>query len=566
MAELRGFCLVRGPFLRLFLAALAIIREICRQQVGSGLSIQQKPDGRTSLLTDFLVQKPFLVFSLYTGICVFALTALSWHHSKDIRETTALKAAEAYSQSVSAMRAFYSRHVVPRAQNAGATVSHDYKESESTIPFPATLTIDLANELRAKNSAFTFNFYSAEPFPWRGERVLDAFELSALGILNEKSEKRVVRYENHNGRRSVRVAYPVVMGETCVACHNAHPLSPRTDWKVGDIRGVQQITLPLADVGTSFLPDMRKSAFYIGIFALAGLILIWLLLKEVRKRIEQTRKLAADAELRNIDLAAAKAEAERANRAQGELIANVSHELRTPLNSVIGFSEILKDERMGPMGSPEYPEFAGEIHASGTQLLEIINSILYMSQLESGSAEMQQEILSLDTELNASVQAFKAMADAHEVSLKPMIMPDLPSVLFDRNAFSQITHAIIDNAIKFTEPGGKIWVAARELKDGGIEIRFKDTGAGIAADVLLEVVKPFRQADGARSRRFEGVGLGLAMANSIANLHNTTIDLESIEGVGTTVVVTIPANRIIREELTAPNKSAGDQRDPAIAA
>jgi signal transduction histidine kinase len=174
------------------------------------------------------------------------------------------------------------------------------------------------------------------------------------------------------------------MGETCVACHNSHPLSPRIDWKVGDIRGVQQITVPLADVGTSFLPDMRKSAFYIGIFAFAGLILIWSLLREIHSRIEQTRNLTADAWLRNIDLAAAKAEAERANRAQGELIAKVSHELQIPLNSVTGFSEIPMDERMGPLGSPEYPEFADEIHARGTQLLEIINSILYMSQLESG--------------------------------------------------------------------------------------------------------------------------------------------------------------------------------------
>lgn len=517
-------------------------------------------------MTDFVVRKPFLVFSFYTGICVLALTALSWHHSKDIRESTALKAAEAYSQSVSAMRAFYSRHVVPRAQNAGATVSHDYRSSETTIPFPATLTIDLANALREKNSAFTFNFYSADPFPWRGERVLDRFELEAIDILNTGTEKKVVRFENHNGQRSVRIAYPVVMGETCVACHNAHPLSPRTDWKVGDIRGVQQITLPLADVGTSFLPDMRKSAFYIGIFAFAGLLLIWLLLREVHSRIEQTRKLAADAELRNIDLAAAKAEAERANRAQGELIANVSHELRTPLNSVIGFSEILKDERMGPLGSPEYPEFAGEIHSSGTQLLEIINSILYMSQLESGSAEMQQEILSLDNELNANVQAFKTAADAREISLKPMIMPDLPPVLFDRNALARIMHCILDNAVKFTEPGGKVWVAARELGDGSIEIRFKDTGAGISSEALLEVLKPFRQADGARSRLFEGVGLGLAMANSIAKLHNTTIDLESVEGVGTTVVLTIPANRVVREGGVARADRPWAENGSAVAA
>ena len=136
---------------------------------------------------------------------------------------------------------------------------------------------------------------------------------------------------------------------------------------------------------------------------------------------------------------------------------------------------------MGPLGSPEYPEFGGEIHASGTQLLEIMNSILYMSELESGTAEMQQKILSLEHELKANVQAFKAAVNAREVSLKVMIMPDLPPVLFHRNALSRILHCILDNAIKLTEPGGKIWVAARELKDGGIEIWFKDTGAGIAA-------------------------------------------------------------------------------------
>ena len=151
---------------------------------------------------------------------------------------------------------------------------------------------------------------------------------------------------------------------------------------------MQQITLPLAEVGTSFLPDIKKAVFYIGIFALIGVILIWLLMRDLQIRIENTRKLANAAEIKNIELSAAKAEAEHANRAQGELIANVSHELRTPLNSVIGFSEILKDDRMGPLGPPEYPEFADEIYSSGTQFLDIINSILYMSQFESGGTEM----------------------------------------------------------------------------------------------------------------------------------------------------------------------------------
>ena len=476
---------------------------------------------------------------------------MSWQNSKDIRETAALKSAEAYSQSVTAMRGFYSKHVVPRAKKAGTDVRVDYKNTDNSIPFPATLTIDLANELRENKNGFTFSFYSAEPFVGREDRKLDRFETDALRALQESGGEKFVRYENYRGTRSVRVAYPVVMGETCVACHNSHPLSPRTNWKPGDIRGVQQITLPLAEVGTSFLPDIKKSAFYIGIFALIGVILIWLLMRDLQVRIEQTRKLASAAEVKNIELSSAKAEAERANCAQGELIANVSHELRTPLNSVIGFSEILKDERMGPLGSPEYPEFADEIYSSGTQLLDIINSILYMSQLESGGAEMHQEILRINEEIFACMDVNAAAREPAEISIKPLIMDDLPTILFDRKGLARIFQCIFDNAIKFTDPGGRIWIAARELDGGDLEIRIKDSGSGISTEMLSEVLKPFRQADGSRARRFEGVGLGLAMANSIAKLHNSRIEIESQEGVGTTVILTIPANRVVVEANTA---------------
>ena len=241
----------------------------------------------------------------------------------------------------------------------------------------------------------------------------------------------------------------------------------------------------------------------------------------------------------------------------------VELDMRTPLNSVIGFSEILKDERMGPLGATEYPEFADEIHASGTQLLEIINSILFMSQLESGSAEMQQEILTLDVEIQKCILAHQSASEAQEISIKPLIMPDLPTILFDRKGLARIFHCIFDNAIKFTEPGGRIWIAARERKSGDLEIRFKDTGTGISQDMLNEVLKPFRQADGGRSRRFEGVGLGLAMASSIAKLHNSTLNIESEPGIGTTVILTIPANRVVLENS---NQGAADSADDPIAA
>lgn len=504
------------------------------------------PESR-SWLADFAVRRPLTVFSIYASIGALALVALSWHHSKDIRETTALKAAEAYSDAVSTMRAYYSKHVVPRAKKAGATVSHDMSSSDTTIPFPATLTIELANQLRKDGNSFSFSFYSDLPFPWRRSRQLDPFERDALAALSGGKLEKYVRFENYRGKRSVRVAYPVVMDETCIGCHNSHPDTPRTGWKPGDIRGVQQITMPIPNVGASFLPDLQESALYVGVFALAGLFLIWRLLRELQRRIEETRALASATEAKNVELAIAKGEAEHANRAQGELMANVSHELRTPLNSIIGFSEILKDERMGALGVPQYRGFAEEIHTGGARLLEIINAILFMSQLDSGRAEMQQEALPVDAEIDRCVLGHAAMAAAGGVTVAVNCARGLPNALFDRRGLATILDGLCSNAIKFTKPGGRVLVSAGPSGDGALAVRFEDTGIGIPAAMLNEVRKPFRQADGGKSRRYEGVGLGLAMATSIAKLHNCTIDIASVEGVGTTVTLTIPASRTVGE-------------------
>lgn len=119
------------------------------------------------------------------------------------------------------------------------------------------------------------------------------------------------------------------------------------------------------------------------------------------------------------------------------------------------------------------------------------------------------------------------------------------------------------------ESGASIWIAARELETGDLEIRFKDTGAGISEEMLGEILEPFRQADGGRSRRFEGVGLGLAMASSIAKLHNSKLDIESEIDIGTTVVHTIPASRVVADNMDTANipaETPDDDPKDAVAA
>lgn len=495
---------------------------------------------RTNNMTKLLLRNPALVIGAYFAFGAIALIALSLQHNKDIRETTSLRAAEAYLQAVTVMRGYYSKHVVPRAREAGATIAQDFRSSKTAIPFPATLTIELAEEMRRESGAFSFNFYSDYPFPSRKGRTLDKFETDALDALNKGDRERFISFETVGGVQAARVAEPVIMGQTCVACHNAHPDSPRQDWKIGDFRGVQQATVVIPDGGATFVSDMSRSAPFMFGFVFLGFGLILILFRELKRRIDESQKLTSITEQKNRELAAANAAVELSNRAQGELIANVGHELRTPLNHVIGFSEILKEQRMGPIGSPEYQVFAEDIHRGGTRLLEIINTILMISRLESGGEGLVPERLDVSDVMEKSVSAHQEDARKSGIRLT-YTKPDEPAVVtFDRGCFVQMTDCLIDNAIKFTNAGGEVSVSTRDNETGGIAVTICDDGAGISPELVDEIFKPFRQADGGTDRQFEGMGLGLTIARTIARLHGADLDIESRLGNGTVVTIVIP--------------------------
>jgi PAS domain S-box-containing protein len=235
-------------------------------------------------------------------------------------------------------------------------------------------------------------------------------------------------------------------------------------------------------------------------------------------------------------------ETEEANRAKSAFLAAMSHELKTPLNAVIGFSEIIRDEVFGPVGRPAYREYAGDIHASGTKLLSIINDVLDVSRLEGGAITINPSTCQArDLAADAVAAARKATGDTREVGFD--ITARLPHIRVDSGRVRQALTNLLANALKFTPPEGRVQVRAWLEKTGGICFAVVDTGIGMAPERIAMALEPFRQLDGSLARRFEGAGLGLSIAKALIELHGGALHIESAVGKGTTVTLSLPPAR-----------------------
>jgi PAS domain S-box-containing protein len=239
----------------------------------------------------------------------------------------------------------------------------------------------------------------------------------------------------------------------------------------------------------------------------------------------------------------AQMEAEIANRAKSQFLANVSHELRTPLNAIIGFSEIMNGELMGPLGSALYREYASDIHESGRHLLAIINDILDLSRVEAGQTALNESMLEIEKLVAACLILVRGKAHAGGLTISVEAPGAVPEIIGDERLLKQTLLNLLSNAIKFTPKGGAIRITTKAMPTG-IEIEVMDSGIGMSASELEKVAKPFVQLENWLVRKYEGTGLGLSIAKAFCELHGGRLDITSTPGKGTTATIHLPASRI----------------------
>ena len=247
-------------------------------------------------------------------------------------------------------------------------------------------------------------------------------------------------------------------------------------------------------------------------------------------------------------------EAEAANRAKSEFLAVMSHELRTPLNAILGFSEMFKQQMMGPIG-PKYVEYATDINDSGNHLLSIINDILDLAKAESGKLDLSEKAFDLNAVIEGTLRMCQQKADESNVGFVINRSPDSLALYADERLVRQVALNLISNAVKFTPAGGRVTIDAHMSLTTGLTLDVKDTGIGIPAKDLDRVLRPFEQVESALSRRHGGTGLGLPYSKKIVEIHGGTLKLSSEVNAGTTVHITLPASRVrpfAPEEAAAP--------------
>lgn len=309
-------------------------------------------------------------------------------------------------------------------------------------------------------------------------------------------------------------------------------------------------------------------------FTVAALWLGWVILRRqvfhpLRELNIELRRTNRQLQLALDEVAAEKAhvmnlhsDLTTAYRYKSDFLENMSHELRTPLNSIIGYSELLRSTLYGELNDQQYDRLE-RIYKNGTHLAGLIDSILDYNKIEKGEMRLFVAELNFDELIAEVIQQVQPEADEKGLTLRTEIASNLPAVQGDRERMIQVLHHVIDNAIKFTQSGSvDVHADVMTVTDGQADsdilpdsvtlpdgewaiIRVMDTGIGIKTEDQQRIFEHFVQVDSSRTRDYEGIGLGLAIARKVVELHNGIMTLDSAPGEGSTFIVVLPTSQEI---------------------
>lgn len=231
--------------------------------------------------------------------------------------------------------------------------------------------------------------------------------------------------------------------------------------------------------------------------------------------------------------------AEQANQAKSGFLATMSHEFRTPLNAILGFSDMIRTQSIAPLEDQKTREYANDIHDSGQHMLGLVNDVLDMAAIEAGERGLSKEACSVGEVVNECLAIVRHAASERDIELSFDIPDDLPTLYADSSSLRQIFLNLLSNGIKFTSEEGRIGISAR-ASNHEITIKVTDTGIGIPSDNLADVTKPFTKLNDDSFIAHNGTGLGLSIVDSLVELHDGEMSIESEINEGTTVTVIFP--------------------------
>jgi PAS domain S-box-containing protein len=319
-----------------------------------------------------------------------------------------------------------------------------------------------------------------------------------------------------------------------------HALATRQNWEI-DYRLMHRTgqSLWVHEIGAGVLSESGELLY------LEGFIIDIARRKRMETELHETQQklVAANTAIMQSlsDRETALTMTEAANQAKARFLAIMNHELRTPLNAIIGFSDLIRGEIYGPLANAKYSEYVREINEAGQTLLEIVNSMLELTQLTSGKRTVQIEPLTFEQVHQPAIRGFEGAVAAR--SLRLDIVPDPNGRLMagDRSCMVRVLHNVLDNAIKFNRRDGTVTLRLEHRADEGtIAIAVEDTGTGIPAERQQEIAKPFTQIDGSYTRHANGIGLGLAIAKALIAAMSGSMEIESEAGRGTCVRIVLP--------------------------
>lgn len=269
------------------------------------------------------------------------------------------------------------------------------------------------------------------------------------------------------------------------------------------------------------------------------------LVREIRLR------MMVEAELRE-----AKLHADAENKGKSEFLALMTHELITPLHVALGFAELISGDRQDSIGPGQYREYAGHIAVSARQLLAIVKDMLALVKHDIGKLALNESELSLDEVLR------RALAEARPNHQEAGVVVDIEcppglELLGDRFLATRAFASLISNAVKFSPAGSRCVVTSSIRNDGAVKVRIADTGAGFDAAQLARLSSPFRQSSTGLTRSHQGLGIGIALARAVFDLHQASMTIESVVGGGTTVEIVFPVHRSLSTPTDSVQRVAG---------